>query len=74
MNNIIITLSILGLLVLLTGCETTQQKDEVNIEVVYIPAVQICTKIPLMADLTKSYKNRVYIEDGQQCTKSRGEL
>lgn len=70
--------------VFMVGCETTQsQYDEITETEVsadyedYVqvsslePEISYCTKAPLMADLTKSYQNRIYIEDGKPCTKKR---
>ena len=68
---IVSILSALVIMATLSGCETTQSKEDGLVEIVYVPAVPYCTKLPLMADLTKSYQNRVYIEDGKPCTKDR---
>jgi len=60
---------------LISGCETIQAMtgnevtEENNNAISVFETQPECTKLPLMADLTRSYTNRIYIEDGKPCTK-----
>ena len=68
MKSFTTNLTLFSFLLVLSSCGTTQKKDVALTET---PAIPYCTKLPLMADLSKSYINRVYIEDGMPCTKKR---
>ena len=77
MNRIILILGIIIGLSIISGCETIQtitEKDAIedNNDTSIYKAQLKCTKLPLMADLTRSYTNRTYIEDGKPCTKIQG--
>jgi len=67
MNRIILILGIITGLPIISGCETIQAMTENEVVEENNNAISIheaqpeCTKIPLMADLTRSYTNRIYI-------------
>jgi hypothetical protein len=79
MKNRLTLLSCTVFFLTLSGCETTQQNlssldeektddNRIEVEPVYVPDVHYCTKMPLVTNLTQSYNNRVYLEEGKPCT------